>query len=845
MLQARRNRKVKITVFVVSILCVLSLGVAVGAAFLNTNRDTRPVPDKVTSDMKVSSAYQLLCEVGDYKYYFRDDRDVIAVENTKTGYVWKTGIDTPLPSQIEEAFDIVKEAKEEGSNEELVDYADELGLEGTNAQKIRQVKEIADSPIDSSFQSDQYAAYSNSLITVEYFSGEGKSMKTTRVSSATEDDKEGSSGLQVEDEANHIYKLECKFALDDQELGMNVYITFGEDGKINYNVPYKEITGDGIKIMKEVIITPFLGASGGALKYYDNKEEDWVNVKAKKVTPGYALIPDGSGALIRFQENKAKFTAYEGSVYNADPSKQLTYKSVADDVVPVKDPTMPVFGISHGDGTQAAFVAYADEGDDYMTLNAVPASTADEEIRYTYAYAGFTYNSEFYQVINQAGESYRKVQDDPNEFDIDLTYQFLTGDGSDGTPSADYVGMAKAYRQHLIEEKVLTEAKQEAGDIPIRIDFLMSDSKKGVFSTQEVEVTSAKDVDNILAKLMKNGIQNINSGLIGWQSGGETLAKPNSTSISSSVGSKSEFKDLMSKYAEKGIDISFSREFTTINEDMISYYNNAATHLNTKYLYVDRSTVLPANVPVAEFGYALPKKTASWITDLYDTFGDYSKSYTIDGASNILVSSYDSDGVESTVSDAIKSYQDTIGKIKENGTKVNLVSPNKYLWKYTDRYLQSAVGTSQYVYETDTVPFLQMVLHGTMEVYAPYANFSFYSTTDQLRMIDYNINPSFVLTQEPSYLLAATTSSDYYSTEFEQYEELVKTIYTTVNTPLSQVSGYSWTGRKVLEDGVIANTYEKDGNTKTVFINYTEDEVTVDGNKVAKLSAAVVEGGVK
>lgn len=845
MLRTSRKKKLKITVFAVSILFVLSLGAAVGAAFLNTNRDTRPAPDKVTSDMKVESAYQFLCQVGDYKYYFRDDRDVIAVENTKTGYVWKTGIDTPLLSQIEEAFDIVQDAKEEGDNEDVLSYAEELDFQGTRAQKIRQVQELADTPIDSSFQSDQYAAYANSIITVEYFTGSGKSMKTTRVSSAAEDEDEGTSGLQVEDEAKHIYKLECKFNLDDEELGINVYITFGEDGKINYSVPYEEITGDGINMMKQVIVTPFLGASGGALKYFDNKEGDWVNVKAKKVTPGYALIPDGSGALIRFNENKAKFTAYEGSVYNADPSSQLTYESVADDVVPVKDPTMPVFGISHGDGTQAAFVAYADKGDEYMTLNAVPASTTEGEIRYTYAYAGFTYNSEFYQVINQAGESYRKVQDEPNKFDINLTYQFLSGDGSDGTPSADYVGMAKAYRQHLIEEKVLTEINQETEDIPIRIDFLMSDSKKGVFSTQEVTVTSASDVDSILAKLMKDGITNINTGLIGWQKGGETLAKPNSTGISGSVGSKSEFKDLMSKYEEKGVDISFSREFTTINEDMISYYNNAATHLNSKYLYVDQSTVLPENVPVAEFGYALPKKTAAWMEDLYEDFGDYSQSFTIDGASNVLVSSHDSDGVVNTVSDAIQYYQETIGKMKEDDTKINLVSPNKYLWKYTDRYLQSAVGTSQYVYETDTVPFLQMVLHGTMELYAPYANFSFYSTTDQLRMIDYNINPSFVLTEEPSYLLSATKSSDYYSTEFEQYEQLVKDIYATVNEPLSQVTGYSWTGRKVVDNGIIANTYEKDGNIKTIIINYTEDDVTVDGNTVAKLSAAVVEGGVK
>jgi hypothetical protein len=197
------------------------------------------------------------------------------------------------------------------------------------------------------------------------------------------------------------------------------------------------------------------------------------------------------------------------------------------------------------------------------------------------------------------------------------------------------------------------------------------------------------------------------------------------------------------------------------------------------------------------------------------------------------------------VSQAIKLYQTELEKIDKQGTKLNLVNPNLYLWKYTDRYLQSSVGTSQYVYETDTVPFLQMVLHGTMEVYAPYANFSFYSQTDMLRMIDYNINPSFVLTEEPSYLLASTTSSDYYSTEFEQYEELVQNIYNTVNTPLSQVIGYNWDGRTVMDDGVIVNQYSKEGVVKSIVINYTEDEVTVNGTKVAALSAQVIEGGVK
>ena len=190
MLQAAKYKKLKITALVVCLLCVLSLGAAVAAAFLNTNRDTRPAPDKVTSGLEKTNAYELLCERGDYKYYFRDDRDIILVENTKTGYIWKTGVDIAPPTQIEEALDVVNSAKEDKDPSEIKDYAEEFDM------TVAQVKEIANTPKDSSFTNDQYAAFANSLITVEYYTGEGKSMKTTRVSSAAYDRHDGTSGLK-------------------------------------------------------------------------------------------------------------------------------------------------------------------------------------------------------------------------------------------------------------------------------------------------------------------------------------------------------------------------------------------------------------------------------------------------------------------------------------------------------------------------------------------------------------------------------------------------------------------------------------------------------------------------
>ena len=98
-----------------------------------------------------------------------------------------------------------------------------------------------------------------------------------------------------------------------------------------------------------------------------------------------------------------------------------------------------------------------------------------------------------------------------------------------------------------------------------------------------------------------------------------------------------------------------------------------------------------------------------------------------------------------------------------------------------------------------------------------------------------------MLSQEPSYELADTVSCDLYSTEYSLYRELIEEVYTSVNAVLSQVAGYQWINRTVVEDGVIVNTYEKDGKVKEVVINYTSDTVSYQGHSIEALDAQIIE----
>lgn len=770
--------------------------------YIPTNRDTKVAPEKAMYSEEDFEGYTLLRETNTVRFYYRDDRDVFAIEDKQTGYCIKTGADLPFSDTSKDA---VKEAKKD---------------KNATVEDIMAVAEPYADDLNTT-----YVGIANSLITVEYY----ESDKIKFASSAAE--KGAESTLKVVDEANGKYVLDINYT--ELDLQLKAYITLGES-TISYHIPFAEMRGKGLSKMASIDITPFMGASGGRMNVLNPETLKWEEVDNYR-TPGYVLVPDGSGSLIRFVDNTAVFNQYIGDVYGKDSATETYQDFMYKDDVPVSDPVMPVFGIAHGDG-QMAFVAWAEEGAEYMDIIVNPDGT--KSTTYTWAYPRFEMNVNYFQVYDEKGSGFFKQMDEIFQYDIQMTYELLFGDGRDGSPAADYTGMARAYRQHLLDSGELTLLEEVDAEIPIRLDFILADGKKGIMGTNEVVVTTADDVEEILEDVMGKGISNINSALIGWQKKGETLSKPTAMRFSWNVGTQGRFKNLMKDFGEKGVEISYSRDMLTINKEMLNYYNTAVKHISNWYVSINKGYILPANAVTYNFSYATPEKASTWIDTLAKKVSDYSQGITITKQPSTLTSHYGREGVITTLTEAIDLYRNTYENLPE-GMSVNLEKPNMYLWKYTDRFLQSPVGSSQFIFETDAVPFLQLVLHGTMELYAPYANFSFNSKDSVLRMIDYNLSPAFILSKEPSWSLADTFSANLYSTEYSLYQEMIVEIYGQINGVLGQVQGYEWIGRQVPENGVVINTYEKGDEVRYVIINYTENEVNYKGLSIAPQSAAV------
>lgn len=759
--------------------------------YIPTNRDTRMPPEPMTFEIKTPQDFVLLYETDNLKFYYREDRDVIAIYDKRNGYTWKTGLDVPFSRDIDAR---IKEALGKGETPVYEPKEDKLNT--------------------------TFTQMANSLITIEYYD---ETFNIKRTSSAPY----GGDSSELKKFADDYYRLDIDFK--DVDISMKVHIYFDDNG-VRYEIKDDEIQGQDTDILAAVMISPFLGASGGVQLLWSEEEQDYAIYRPKGMIPGYVLVPDGSGALIRFQDNHTRLQAYVGDVYGPDPSHATYYYSYDYGFVPFKHPKMPVFGIAHGD-RQNAFVAYAIEGAEFMEIVVTPEENLTH---YTWAYPRFVYNIFYHQVYNRKGDGYFTLLKERNHFDVNIRYDFLQGDGSSGEPPANYVGMALRYREYLLENDIIREKPFDIERIPIRLDFVMADAKRSILGFEDVVVTTAQQVGEILNDVYSRGILRINSGLLGFQKGGITLGKPWKVSWNRNIGSRKDFEQVIENARDKGIDISFAQNYTYINKEQMTLPNNAAKHANgwlNEYTY-SRFT----SFPIQEITYAKPLKSVEWLNKQVDTFKKLDvASLTIDGISNMLLSDYSKKG--NNVQEAIKLYQDTLSQYADDYT-INAVSPNAYLWKYVDRFLDTPVFSTQYIIETDNVPFLQLVLNGTMELYAPYSNFSFYTDKDVLRMIDYNVYPSFLLSNESSHYLASTNSANLYSTEYNLYRDLIVETYEKVNDSLGKVINCRWIDREVLDDGIVLNTYD---NGTQILINYTENPYYFRNTTIDALSYYVFQ----
>ena len=364
-----------------------------------------------------------------------------------------------------------------------------------------------------------------------------------------------------------------------------------------------------------------------------------------------------------------------------------------------------------------------EDGAEYASIIATPAQTNNP---YNWSTARFELRQKYVKNINRKdGAGTNVPQEMINPVTPKISFYFTDGE------QANYDGMAVMYRDMLIDQGVLTPTVSEKKDIPLLVEFLGADKKENfLWNTTEV-FTTASEAAQIIDQLSLDGINNVDAVYRCYTKNNEAGAKR-----LRALGQQEEFEQLETVLKTNGGQLFYYLNPTTANEDQITLRTEAANTLSN--MEISWTDVNAANMYPKTYLYRL-KETEKRIKK---TMGlEYADAFAVDKMSNTLYGDFTS-GKEI---DRAASLQEVHGLVQNLAQthSLALYQPNQYLWQYTEKMFNLPSTNSQLLYESDSVPFLQIVLSGCQELFSSTINTSSYSKERLLRQIEYGMAPSF------------------------------------------------------------------------------------------------------
>ena len=628
------------------------------------------------------------------------------------------------------------------------------------------------------------------------------------------------------DEVDNGIKVTYNF----RKVGIKIPVsyTLGED-YLEVNINTADITEkygvdseEGAKLTQMLSVMNAFGAAGS--------EEE-----------GYFVIPDGSGAVIEFNNQKYSSKTYRQLIYGTDTTAVPKTKGPV-----VEGVSLPMYGIVKGEN---AMLAVATEGEGSCYLNASVSGTGQSNTEYNLINFEFMLRSvdAYYLGADQLNplDVYEKNLSHRN---LQVRYYPLTAEdevNADQGEQLDYVDIAARYRQYLLEDENV-QVKAQANDSDFYVDIYGGTMKQknilGFPVFMKTSMTSFEETQKILEELKAAGVNDMVVALNNWTNAGisgkvDFKAKPAGV-----LGGKSDFNSLTSYMNDNGIDW-----YPTVNN--AAYYSgNGYWSLTDTAVRVSGSF---ARIVDYERAYGVPygeKKTMSLLSpstfiELYQKLAtNYQKagltSVSIGSLSNLLYGDY---GKKSATSrDQTMSYiEQSLQTLNTDVGSVLSEDPNAYVLPYTDTITDMPLSSSGFNIFDGDIPLYQIVMHGVL----PYSTEAVNGSADAEHMVMYALAAGSNLRFD---LLHAQTS-ELRDTEFDiyfygDYIYWIDTAaqYDAFTKDILRATSDSYIISYVQEGDIITTTY---ANGVTTEVNLEDCSVTMNG-EMRYLKDYVKEGDV-
>lgn len=565
--------------------------------------------------------------------------------------------------------------------------------------------------------------------------------------------------------------------------------------EIKENNGYKEgedaeESSSDVIILTELALMPYLGAT-------EPGEE------------GYMLIPDGSGALINYNNGKGVYADYSQTIYGRDITQ---VREVEPDMT--EQAYLPVMATVNGNN---GLVMIASEGDTFAAANASVAYSKTENSWYNNCYFSFTVRSNDNYYMTGDSSAIIVFEKGDGSIGVDkfaVRYYPVSNDEGEVTTAQ----IADVYRNYLIEEKGLKK-KDSASDPALYIDFYggtrKSKSILGIPISLKTAYTKFDDAADIVNALSDLGVDNMVVNYNDWSDDSMSAKIDTGDSIASVLGGKGAYKKMLKSFADKGVDY-----YATVSG--ITYKSNGNgfwTLFNTAYRASKSysrqySYNIAYGTPDTGVAPALlsPRSIPKLSEKVTKSLGKYEQGAGLGVVSDTLWSDF-SNKYRTNRCVTAQNVIDYYKAAAESNGKVIASSPNAYLLPYVDRIEDVPLQSSQFKLTDQDVPFYQMVLHGYVDYSTEAVNGAPDTMETVLKAIAAGSNIHYDFIHEEASKLVNTDYVDLYYANYEGWIDEAAKAYKLVNEVLSPA-----------KDATIAD-YSVDG--KVITTEYSNGYVTV------------------
>lgn len=600
------------------------------------------------------------------------------------------------------------------------------------------------------------------------------------------------------------------------------------------------------KVRFEIAVDVSLTASGVKTSIIQNSIVESGNVKLATVslfpyfgaaiseidkieTEGYIVLPDGSGAVIEFNNGKNYQQPYSKRLYGDDLAV-LDHKMAETQ----EKISIPLYGMIKDN---AGFAAIITEGDAMATLNADVSGRIDS---YNKVFTSFNFRENESVTLGSGGNQYGLDlwTEDRVQSDFVVEYTFLNGS------DANYVGIAKVYQEYLETEFGFTSVDNTTDTI-LTTELLGSYDKKDFFMgvpyyTNE-SLTTFEQAEELLRDFFDRDITNINVIYKGMLNGGLGSSVSDQFKIEKVLGGKRDYKDLLQFSEANNIVVTPEIRVLATSEydkmfDKFRYTSSRIDgsqsmifnyHLPSKLPYIE--------TPFAFFDddYVISPYFYEEITKRFiDDYDGNCISFALMGST--LGGDYSTDMLYKQ--DSLRLQSEVLSNIDE---ELTLSSPLGFAFSSSSFITNLPFETTLYAILDYQIPLLQLVLSGKIDYSTVSLNMANERTTQYnfLKTIESGSNLKYTLSFDDSQELRDTEFSFYISTQYTNWIDRIELQVKELDS-LGIHEGYL-VGHEKIQKNVFLVTYS---TGLEIIINYNlSDITTTTGIDVESLNYVVLE----